>query len=134
MNTKPTRSETAAKNRKRGKAAEILVATRHIELGLDLIIKRIDRSNRQYSSLPDIEIQTRNKPLYIDVKYTEQWFSPKEKFKIWSKTIEKYGNECYCCFVEKDGKHKLNPETILIYHNLVIQYYDDFLRLLASEY
>lgn len=99
-------------NANRGKTFEKLVTTLLSEYNPDLTFKHIDRSLKQYDSLPDIEC-VELPFLKIDTKFTEGNFTLNEKIKLILTTYGKYGNLVIVPFGEKLGGRKLYVDNIL---------------------
>jgi hypothetical protein len=116
LNQTLTPQKRGRQNQSRGAAFEKIVAARPAQLGLDLMIKRIDRTHRRGISLPDIEIID-FPDFKLDCKFTESEFSVREKRKLVIECHSKYCIETESAIVicgEKKDKSRLIVEDVLV--------------------
>lgn len=107
---------TGRKNQSRGKALEQWIVNRVKKLGLNLIVKHIDRkAEKRFASIHDIEFCD-FRDVVVDAKFTEGSFTVNEKKRLIADVTHKYGGDTIQVIVicgEKRNTTRLQPDNIL---------------------
>lgn len=119
-------------NAKRGKDFEQRCADRVRQLGLNLIVKRIQRSSF-YHSEPDLEFVDFD--FKADCKFTITEFTKLEKENLY-KTVKKKYHKTIVIIGERRTKNQLSFDNVKVLRRskfgIIEIAYDDFLRYLDS--